>query len=80
MFNHFSNAPRRNDPYAGLRLPGFRSLMPANFLRSLAQAILSIIVGWELYLRTHSALALRMVGFVQIVPKGEGLLGRRALY
>ena len=57
-----------HDAYASLRLPDFRLLIGANFLASLAQAILSVIVGWELYIRTHSALALGMVGLVQIVP------------
>jgi MFS family permease len=40
----------------------------ANLLAGLAQAILSVIVGWELYVRTDSALALGLVGLVQIVP------------
>lgn len=57
-----------HDPYAALRLPDFRLLIASNFLASLAQAILSVIVGWELYIRTHSALALGLVGLVQIVP------------
>ncbi len=57
-----------HDPYAALRFPDFRLLIGASFLASLAQAILSVIVGWELYVRTHSALALGMVGLVQIVP------------
>jgi hypothetical protein len=40
----------------------------ANFLSGLAQAILSVIVGWDLYVRTDSAFALGLVGLVQIVP------------
>src|SRR4051794_21308784 len=57
-----------HDPYVSLRLPDFRLLITANFLASLSQAILSVIIGWELYVRTHSALALGLVGLVQIVP------------
>ncbi|MGI8404304.1 MAG: MFS transporter, partial [Thermomicrobiales bacterium] len=57
-----------HDPYAALRFPDFRLLITANFLSSLARAILSVIVGWELYVRTGSALALGMVGLVQIIP------------
>ncbi|MGB3305063.1 MAG: MFS transporter [Thermomicrobiales bacterium] len=59
---------RDHDPYAALRHRDFRLFISANFLSSLAQAILSVIVGWELYLRTNSALALGMVGLVQIIP------------
>jgi MFS family permease len=58
----------KHDPYAALRISDFRLLIGSNFLASLAQAILSVIVGWELYLRTHSALALGLVGLVQVVP------------
>jgi MFS family permease len=43
-------------------------MVAASFLSSFAQAILSVIVGWELYERTDSALALGLVGLVQIVP------------
>jgi len=57
-----------HDPYSALRIPDFRLLIGASFFASLAQAILSVIVGWELYVRTHSALALGLVGLVQIVP------------
>ncbi|HWV34061.1 MAG TPA: MFS transporter, partial [Thermomicrobiales bacterium] len=59
---------RDHDPYAALRHRDFRLFISANFLSSLAQAILSVIVGWELYLRTNSALALGLVGLVQIIP------------
>jgi MFS family permease len=57
-----------HDAYAALRFPDFRLLIGGDFLASLAQAILSVIVGWELYVRTHSPLALGLVGLVQIVP------------
>lgn len=57
-----------HDVYAAVRLPGFRLLITSNFLTSLAQAMLSVLIGWELYVRTGSALALGLVGLVQIVP------------
>jgi MFS family permease len=56
------------ETYAVLRFRDFRFLLFANFLASLAQAMISVTVGWELYQRTGSALALGMVGLVQIVP------------
>lgn len=49
-------------------MPGFRRLCTGNVLTSLASAILSILVGWELYERTDSTLVLGMVGLVQIIP------------
>src|SRR4051794_20863586 len=57
-----------HDAYLALRSPNFRFLIAGGFLNSLATAILSVIVGFELYERTHSALALGLVGLVQIVP------------
>ncbi|HRA49142.1 MAG TPA: MFS transporter, partial [Thermomicrobiales bacterium] len=57
-----------HDAYEALRSPNFRFLIAGSFLNSLATAILSVIVGFELYDRTGSALALGMVGLVQIVP------------
>jgi MFS family permease len=57
-----------HDSYAALRYRDFRYLITASFLTSFSQAILSVIVGYELYLRTGSAFALGMVGLVQIIP------------
>ncbi len=62
-----SDAPE-HDAYAALRFRDFRFLISASFLISFSQAVLSVIVGYELYLRTGSALALGLVGLVQIVP------------
>lgn len=68
MFRNQSEPGETHDAYAALRFDDFRLLVAASFLSSLAQAILSVIVGWELYERTDSALALGLVGLVQIVP------------
>jgi MFS family permease len=57
-----------HDAYAALRFRDFRLLISASFLISFSQAVLSVIVGYELYLRTGSALALGLVGLVQVVP------------
>ena len=62
-----TDAPQ-HDAYAALRFRDFRFLISASFLISFSQAVLSVIVGYELYLRTGSALALGLVGLVQIVP------------
>ena len=67
-FRRKTDEPDEHDAYAALRFSDFRYLITASFLSSFAQAILSVIVGYELYLRTGSALALGLVGLVQIVP------------
>ena len=38
------------------------------FVASLGQQMLTVAVGWELYERTHSALALGLVGLTQMLP------------
>ncbi|MGB3329740.1 MAG: MFS transporter, partial [Thermomicrobiales bacterium] len=58
----------RHDAYAALRHLDFRLFVSGNFLGALSRSILSVIVGYELYLRTDSALALGLVGLVQIIP------------
>lgn len=62
-----SNPPRR-DPYAALRYHDFRLLFAGRFITTLGNQMLSVAIGWELWLRTHSALALGMVGLVQVIP------------
>jgi MFS family permease len=46
----------------------FRLLLVGRFVSSLGNQMLSFAVGWELWLRTQSALALGMVGLVQVIP------------
>jgi MFS family permease len=58
----------KHDPYAALRHQDFRLLLTGRFLTSFAAEMLSFAVSWELWLRTHSAYALGMVGLVQVVP------------
>jgi MFS family permease len=58
----------RHDPYAALRHRDFRLLLTGRFLTSFGNEMLSFAIGWELWLRTHEALALGMVGLVQVVP------------
>ena len=58
----------RRDPYAALRYRDFRMLIAGRFVTSLDNQMLSVAIGWELWLRTHSAFALGMVGLVQVIP------------
>lgn len=58
----------RHDPYAALRHRDFRLLLTGRFLTAFGNEMLSFAIGWELWLRTHEAFALGMVGLVQVVP------------
>lgn len=57
-----------HDPYLALRYRDYRLLLTGNFIASLGSQMLALAVGWELYERTNSALALGIVGLVQILP------------
>lgn len=61
-------APSARDPYAALRFHDFRLLAAGRFLEALGEQMLGVAVGWELYERTHSPLALGIVGLVQVLP------------
>ncbi|HEX7736468.1 MAG TPA: MFS transporter [Ktedonobacteraceae bacterium] len=58
----------RHDPYRALRFRDFRLYFLAVFLAAIGEQMLSVAVGWELYQRTNSALALGLVGLVQVLP------------
>src|SRR5258708_5572968 len=55
-------------PYAILKNRDFLLYLLGRFIASLAQQMLAVTVGWEIYERTGSKLALGFVGLVQIVP------------
>lgn len=55
-------------PYTVLRNRNFLLFLIARFIASLGQQMLTVAVGWELYERTGSALALGLVGLIQILP------------
>jgi MFS family permease len=58
----------RRDPYAALRFLDFRLLLTGRFITSFGNEMLSFAIAWELWLRTHSAFALGLVGLVQVIP------------
>jgi MFS family permease len=57
-----------HDPYAVLRNRDLLLYLIGRFVASLGQQMLTVAVGWELYKRTHSALALGLVGLTQMGP------------
>ncbi len=58
----------RHDPYAAFRHPGYRAYALGWLLVLLGTQIQSAALLWELYVRTEKAIALGMIGLVQIVP------------
>lgn len=60
--------PDRHDPYAPLREPNFRRYLIGNTAANLGQVMLATAIGWDLYERTGSALALGWVGLVLFIP------------
>jgi MFS family permease len=61
-------AARGADPYAVLRNRDLVLYLAGRFVASLGQQMLTVAVGWELYERTNSTLALGLVGLTQMVP------------
>jgi MFS family permease len=57
-----------SDALVALRLPGVRRYIGGRAVASLGQQALSTAVGWDIYDRTHSTVALGLVGLVQVVP------------
>lgn len=57
-----------HDPYQALRYRDYRLLLTGNLIASLGGQMLTLAIGWELYNRTNSALALGIVGLVQVLP------------
>jgi MFS family permease len=55
-------------PYEVLRNRDFLLYLIGRFIASVGQQMLTVAVGWELYERTHLALALGLVGLTQMVP------------
>src|SRR6188474_2429510 len=63
-----SQKNERHDPYAALRNQDFRLLLTGRFITAFGNEMLSFAIGWELWLRTHQAFVLGMVGLVQVIP------------
>jgi MFS family permease len=57
-----------HDPYAPWRLPEYRFYLFGNLAVNIGANMQSVAVGWELYERTGSAMALAWVGLVQALP------------
>ncbi len=63
-----ADGPRAHDPYAAFRSSNFQFYLSGNVIATIGQQMQTVAVGWELYERTGSALALGGVGLVQVLP------------
>ena len=61
-------SPNTHDHYHALRFRDFRLLLMDDIVRSLGGQIFHVAIGWEIYNRTNSALALGLIGLAQLVP------------
>jgi MFS family permease len=57
-----------HDPYSAFRHPNFPAYISGNIIATIGQQMQTVAVGWELYERTGSALALGGVGLAQVLP------------
>ena len=57
-----------HDPYAALRLPGFRWFSASLLTQTLATQIQGVVVGWQVYQNTRDPLALGFVGLAEALP------------
>ncbi len=57
-----------HDPYAVLRNRDVVLYLIGRLVAAVGQQMVTVAVGWELYERTHSALALGLVGLTQMLP------------
>lgn len=58
----------RHDPYAALREKDFRLFLIGHVASVLGIQMQTVAVGWQLYEKTNSAMALGLVGLVQVIP------------
>ena len=64
----YATPPKAHDPYASLRYPDFRRSFVGSVFSLLGMQMAGVASGWELYALTDSAVALGLVGLVQVVP------------
>ena len=58
----------KNDPFASLRLPEFRSLMLGRFVFIMGLRMMSTLVGWWIYELTNAPFAIGLIGLSEVIP------------
>ncbi|HEY6143644.1 MAG TPA: MFS transporter [Flavobacterium sp.] len=59
---------KKNDPYAALRFKEFNTFLLIRFATVFAWSMQFIIIEWEVYRITKSALSLGIIGLMEIIP------------
>ena len=59
--------PAPHDPYAALRVGTYRDYLGGSFLALLGRQAVTAVATWQVYQWTHSATALGLVGFVNVL-------------
>jgi MFS family permease len=57
-----------HDPWAAVRRPDYRRFLIAHFATTLGIQVQDLIVAWQMYLDTHDALSLGLVGLAEALP------------
>ncbi|HVZ71839.1 MAG TPA: MFS transporter [Polyangia bacterium] len=57
-----------HDPYAPLRVAGFRWFVASVLTMAMGAQIQGVVVAWQMYALTHDPLALGLVGLAEAVP------------
>jgi hypothetical protein len=57
-----------HDPFVALTFRNYRLLTIGRFLLFTGRKMQSVAIGWELYERTNSTIALGGVGLAQVLP------------
>ncbi|MDZ4861960.1 MAG: MFS transporter [Gemmatimonadota bacterium] len=57
-----------HDPYAALRIPDFRRFIAFLLTQTLAQMMIGVVVGWQMYRVTRDPLALGLIGLAEAIP------------
>jgi len=65
---------KQHDAYAAWRLPSFRRYFSGNMILILGWQMQKVAIGWEIYERTHSAMALGYAGLAQFFPQALFML------
>ena len=60
--------PPPHDPYPALRFSEYRRYLVGTCAMSMASLIQSVVMGWQVYEITHSALSLGLVGLAEALP------------
>ena len=65
-----------SDPYQSLRFPDFRWLLVGSTFAFVAAQMQSLVLGWQVYQRTHDPMSLGWIGLAEAIPfLGLSLVG-----